>query len=61
MATLLSIKRTYERHRRDNPMSVLSERAIRRAVKDGSLPSIPVGNKALVCWETFDQWVRGEK
>lgn len=60
MATLLSIKRVYERHRAENPMSILSERTIRIAVKNGTLPSISAGSKALICWETFNNWVKGK-
>ena len=60
MSTLLSIRRTYEKHRRENPSSILSERAIRSAIKCGNLPSIAAGNKALICWETFNRWIKGE-
>jgi hypothetical protein len=48
MATLLNIKRTYEKHRSENPLSTLSERAIRQAVKYRTLPSIAAGvNRCL--------------
>lgn len=60
MATVLSIKKTYERHRRENPDSILSERAIRLAVKNGSLPYINAGSKALICDETFEKWLKGQ-
>ena len=60
MTTLLSIKRAYEKHRRENPSSTLSERIIRQAVKNGSLPAISVGTKVLICYETFDKWLKGE-
>jgi hypothetical protein len=60
MAAVMSIKRTYEKHRRENPESILSERAIRQAVKNRSLPSINAGAKALICTDTFDKWIKGE-
>jgi len=60
MAAVMSIKRTYEKHRQENPCSMLSERAIRQAVKNGNLPYINAGSKALICNETFDKWLKGE-
>ncbi len=60
MATLLSIRALYEKHREENPSSMLSERAIRQAVKAGELPSISAGNRALINTETFTAWLNGE-
>jgi len=60
LAALLSIKRIYIKHRAENPESILSERIIRQAVKNGSLPAINLGSKALICTETFEKWIKGE-
>lgn len=59
MAILLSVHRTFLKHREENPLSTLSERAIRQGVKSGELPYIKAGYKILVCYETFDNWIRG--
>lgn len=60
MASLLSIKSIYTKHRQENPGSSLSERTIRQAVKNGELPAIYAGNRALICDEVFENWLRGE-
>lgn len=56
----LTIRKTFERHRAENPDSQVSEKAIRRAVRTGELPSIQAGNRALICWDTFEAWRRGD-
>lgn len=60
MSTLLSIHAMYGKHRRENPSSMLSERAIRQAVKSGELPAIRAGNRNLICDEIFLKWLVGE-
>lgn len=57
---LLTAKRLYLRHKADCPESLLSERAIRNAIKDGSLPSVPCGNRRLVRVDVFERWTKGE-
>lgn len=57
---LLSAKRLYQLHKTACPDSLLSERAIRMAIKDGSLPSVPCGNRRLVRLDVFEAWTRGE-
>ena len=37
------------------------EKMIRAAVKDGSLPAVWAGNRALVSWQTFENWRQGNK
>ena len=59
MAYLLSISKTYKRHKQDHPDSALSERAIRLAIKGNELPVIRAGNRALICDEVFERWLRG--
>lgn len=56
----LTIRKLFERHRAENPDSAISEKAIRAAVRDGSLPHIKVGNRCLICWDVFESWRRGE-
>lgn len=58
MATLLSIHKTYQRHKNENPTSILSERAIRQSIKEKTLSSISSGVKVLICYETFEEWLR---
>ncbi|MDI9493759.1 MAG: hypothetical protein QM289_04670 [Bacillota bacterium] len=60
MAALYTINKIYKKHHQEYPDSVLSERAIRLAIKRGELPSIKTGNRALVCGEVFEQWIKGE-
>jgi len=60
MSCLLSIQKTCIRHKAENPSSILSERAVRQAVREGNLPSINAGIKQLVCYETFEKWLRAE-
>lgn len=60
MACLLSIQKTCIRHKTENPSSILSERAVRQAVRQGILPSINAGVKQLICYETFEKFLRGE-
>lgn len=55
-----SIRKLHEIHRKENPDSMLSEKAIRMAVKKGDLPSIRVGNRVLISWQTFEAWRQGE-
>lgn len=57
---LLTAKKLYLHHREMCPDSLLSERAIRMAIKDGSLPSVPSGNRRLVRLDVFEAWTRGE-
>lgn len=59
--SLLSIRAIYELHKKECPDSMLSERAIRQAVKAGDLPSISAGNRSLINTETFSAWLRGER
>lgn len=59
MAALFTINRIYAKHKNDYPESLLSERAIRRAVKSGDLPVIYSGNRALVSYDTFTNWLYG--
>lgn len=59
MAYLLSISKTYKRHKQDHPDSALSERAIRLAIKGNELPVIRAGNRSLICDEVFELWLRG--
>ena len=60
MAALYTINKIYKKHHQEYPDSVLSERAIRLAIKRGELPSIKTGNRALACGEVFEQWIKGE-
>lgn len=60
MATILSINRTYEKHRKENPESTLSARAIRQATQAGDLPTIMAGSKALINYDTFNKWLQSE-
>ena len=55
-----TIRRIYRIHKTENPDSMLSEKGIRAAVKDGSLPSLRVGNRVLIAWQTFEKWRSGE-
>lgn len=54
-----TINRLYDEYRECCPDSQLSLRAIRNAVKDGSLPSVPCGNRNLVRWDVFEKWTEG--
>ena len=56
----LTIRKTYDRHKKESPDSMISEKAIRTAVKTGDLPSVKIGNRVLISWETFEAWRRGE-
>lgn len=56
----LTIRKTYDRHKAESPDSLISERMIRAAVRSGDLPAVHVGNRALICWDTFEAWRRGE-
>ena len=56
----LTIRKTFDRHKQENPDSMISEKAIRAAVKKGDLPSITVGNRVLISWQTFEAWRQGE-
>lgn len=60
MAVLYTISTIFRKHRDENPSSALSERTIRQALKCGELPYIQAGNRALICDEVFDKWIRGE-
>ncbi|GAB1476447.1 hypothetical protein MASR2M70_12810 [Bacillota bacterium] len=59
MGSLLSISKIHKKHLTEHPDSILSERAIRQAVKSGTLPVIWAGNRALICDVTFDYWIKG--
>ena len=56
----LTIKVIYKKHKAECPSSMISEDSIRRAVKNGTLPCIKVGNRALISWEVFESWRNGE-
>lgn len=55
----LTIRKLFARHRAEQPDSEISEKGIRMAVKSGDLPSVKVGNRALISWKTFEAWRRG--
>lgn len=55
----LTIRATHERHKQENPDSMISEKMIRAAVKSGDLPSVKAGNRALISWQTFENWRQG--
>ena len=59
MSPLYTAGRLYERHKRNCPDSQLSLRAIRSAVRSGELPSIRAGNRRLVSWDVFSEWLKG--
>lgn len=56
-----TIRKIHEIHLQENPDSMVSEKMIRAAVKDGSLPAVWAGNRALVSWVTFENWRQGNK
>lgn len=56
----LTIRAMHKKHKQENPDSMISEKAIRQAVKSGDLPSAKVGNRALISWETFEAWRQGD-
>ena len=56
----LTIRATYERHKKENPDTMISEKMIRTAVSSGDLPAVMAGNRALICWDTFEAWRRGD-
>ena len=58
---LLTAKKLYLIHKEECPNSLLSERCIRNAIRDGSLPSVPCGNRNLVRLDIFDRWTAGER
>lgn len=55
-----TIRKTHEMHKEECPESMISEKAIRQAVKSGDLPAARVGNRALISWETFEAWRQGD-
>lgn len=56
----LTIRRILKRHKEECPDSMISERAIRNAVRCGELPSVKVGNRSLIAWQSFEAWRKGE-
>ncbi len=56
----LTIRKLFERHKTENPDSAISEKAIRAAVRSRELPAVMVGNRALIAWDTFEAWRRGD-
>lgn len=54
---MYTIRKLHELHKQENPDSMLSEKAIRMAIKTGSLPAIFVGNRAITSWYAFEQWL----
>lgn len=57
--SMYSIKRLVEIHKKACPDTMLSERAVRNAVRCGQLPSIKSGNRYLIRADVFDKWLRG--
>lgn len=55
----LTIRKLYARHKLEEPDSMISEKLLRAAVRSGELPSITVGNRALVSWAVFERWRNG--
>lgn len=56
----LTIRKLHARHKQENPDSMISEKLLRAAVRSGELPSVTVGNRALVSWNAFERWRSGE-
>lgn len=56
MTDLLSIHETAQRCRHEG--IPLAESAIRRFVKDGSLPAVQTGRRALVYWPNVIEFVK---
>lgn len=59
-APMYTTRRLLERHKEHSPDSMLTERTIRNAIKNGELPSIKSGNRSLVRFDIFEKWLRGE-
>lgn len=57
--SFLTIRQLYRRHKEENPDSVLGEKAIRSAVKDGSLKHRTVGTRVYVEYGAFIEWLKG--
>lgn len=55
----LTIRQLHARHKQENPDSMISEKMIRASVKRGDLPAVFCGNKALISYQTFEQWRTG--
>lgn len=55
-----TIRRLHAIHKEQFPDSMISEKMIRAAVKDGSLPAVMAGNRALIAWQTFEDWRQGK-
>lgn len=56
----LTVRKLFARHKQECPESLLSEKAIRAAVRSHELPAVMVGNRALIAWDTFEAWRRGD-
>ena len=56
---MLSIRKLHARHKQNDPDSMLSEKGIREAVRSGALPSVKIGNRNLISWQTFEHWRNG--
>lgn len=56
-----TINEAAEHFRSLDPHTSLTKTAVRRLVNTGAVPSVRIGNKALVSLEALDAYLRGEQ
>lgn len=59
--TMLTIRETYLKHKTEYPDSNLSQHMIRHSVLTGELKSLSTGNKRLINWDVFNNWLGYER
>ena len=55
-----TINEAAEHFKSIDPSTSLTKTAVRRLVNTGAVPSVRIGNKALVSLEALDAYLRGE-
>lgn len=56
-----TINEAAEHFKAIDPYTALTRTAVRRLVNTGAVPSVRIGNKALVSLEALDAYLRGEQ
>ena len=56
-----TINEAAEHFKSIDPHTALTKTAVRRLVNTGAVPSVRIGNKALVSLEALDAYLRGEQ
>lgn len=60
MPRMRTIEQATAEMRAADPHTAFTKTALRQLIISGTLPSVKIGNKYLVCMETLERYLQGE-